>query len=148
MMKQQLLKVYQQQRTAAETQLTGANKLTGDEGMIARAVAQADLDQVNSKIRELQRSLDDLGQSLVQFGADARQAMEGGLAKGIETAILRTGKLRDVWVGFVGDLVGAGSRMLSRNAMQALFGDWMTQQTNGTSGALGGVFGAAASGVG
>jgi hypothetical protein len=61
------------------------------------------------------------------------------LGSGLANAIKRTGSLRDMFNGLVSDLIDAGSRMVARNAVQSLFGDFLTTQSNGQPGSLGGL---------
>jgi hypothetical protein len=97
---------------------------------------------------QARRSVDDLRKSYEEFGLAARTALEDNLGSGLANAIKHTGTLRDVFNGLVSDLIDAGSRMVSHNIVQGLFGDFMTTQSNGRPGALGGLFGGAVSGVG
>jgi hypothetical protein len=87
------------------------------------------------------RGVDDLRRGYEEFGASARDALENSLGRGIAELIKGTGDLRDVLTGFASDIIDAFAKIQARNLMLSVFGDWMTPQSNGAPGALGGILG-------
>jgi hypothetical protein len=104
---------------------------SGDQIKIIQA--KSNLQEAAARAQELHRQLDYLSEGVKRFGVASRDAFESSLGKGLDDAIWGVGKLSDVALGFLHDLTREFSSMASRNFMQAIFGDLLTTNQNGST---------------
>jgi hypothetical protein len=105
-------------------------------------LATAQLREFVALERQARLEADAIGQSFIQFGADVRDALQNTVGKGIADLIRGTGSLKDALAGFANDIINAFSQMAARNVLQGLMGDFLSPQSSGQPGSLGGLLGA------
>ena len=105
------------------------------------AVAVQQYGELLALSQQLQQQADPFRESWVRASSDVRQALDGGLGRGLADILNGVGTLQDALRGFASDIVGIFSDMAARNLAQSLVGDFGTTNSTGGSNGLGGIVG-------
>jgi hypothetical protein len=101
------------------------------------------LEQMGELYDVLAKKVDYVGTAWKEFGSSVRDSVSSSIGQALGDILTHTGKVGDAFKSLANSIVHTWSDMMGKLLMQNLVGNLFQQQSNGSMGAGGGLFGAA-----